>query len=57
MIQTVAESPKISRLKHNQQEMMPSTPAKGDLTNGEPESTENGDQKPEKHQTSSVSGK
>ncbi|XP_019365434.1 PREDICTED: brefeldin A-inhibited guanine nucleotide-exchange protein 2 isoform X3 [Gavialis gangeticus] len=55
VIQTVAESPKISRLKHNQQEMMLSTPAKGDLTNGEPESTENGDQKPAKDQTSSVS--
>uniref|UniRef100_A0A7M4FX65 ARF guanine nucleotide exchange factor 2 n=1 Tax=Crocodylus porosus TaxID=8502 RepID=A0A7M4FX65_CROPO len=37
VIQTVAESPKISKLKHNQQEMMLSTPAKGDLTNGEPE--------------------
>ncbi|XP_019395342.1 PREDICTED: brefeldin A-inhibited guanine nucleotide-exchange protein 2 [Crocodylus porosus] len=55
VIQTVAESPKISKLKHNQQEMMLSTPAKGDLTNGEPESSENGDQKPAKDQTSSVS--
>ncbi|XP_077191682.1 brefeldin A-inhibited guanine nucleotide-exchange protein 2 isoform X2 [Paroedura picta] len=46
MIYTASGSPKIGRLQHSLPESKPSTPVKADLTNGEPESTENGEQKP-----------
>ncbi|XP_065422753.1 brefeldin A-inhibited guanine nucleotide-exchange protein 2 isoform X8 [Chrysemys picta bellii] len=51
----MAGSPKINLLHHGQQEGKPSTPEKTDLTNGEPERTENADQKPERDRTPSVS--
>ncbi|XP_063002043.1 brefeldin A-inhibited guanine nucleotide-exchange protein 2 isoform X1 [Elgaria multicarinata webbii] len=53
MIHSASGSPKIGRLKHSQQESRPSTPVKIDLTNGEPEKKENGDQKPEENLTPS----
>ncbi|EMP35746.1 Brefeldin A-inhibited guanine nucleotide-exchange protein 2 [Chelonia mydas] len=55
MIQDVVGSPKINLLRHSPQEGKPSTPEKTDLTNGEPERTENADQKPERDLTPSVS--
>lgn len=57
MSQTVAGSPRINLLQDSQQEGKPSTPAKTDLTNGEPQGTENASQKPERDLTLSVSGK
>ncbi|XP_053102736.1 brefeldin A-inhibited guanine nucleotide-exchange protein 2 isoform X1 [Hemicordylus capensis] len=54
MIHLVSGSPKIGRLKYNQQESEPSTPIKTSLTNGEPERTENGDQKAENNLTPPV---
>uniref|UniRef100_A0A8D0HQT5 ARF guanine nucleotide exchange factor 2 n=1 Tax=Sphenodon punctatus TaxID=8508 RepID=A0A8D0HQT5_SPHPU len=54
VIPAASGSPKFNLLKHGQSESNPSTPEKIDLTNGEPERTENGDQKPEKDQTPSV---
>ncbi|XP_048352871.1 brefeldin A-inhibited guanine nucleotide-exchange protein 2 isoform X2 [Sphaerodactylus townsendi] len=46
MIYSASGSPKFGRLQYNLQESKPSTPVKADLANGEPESTENGEQKP-----------
>lgn len=57
MIHTVSGSPKFGRLKYSQQESKPSTPVKADLTNGEPEKKENGDDKPQDDSTSAVLGK
>lgn len=57
MIHAVPGSPRIGQLKCIQQESKPSTPVKTNLTNGEPERTENGDQKPENNLTPSVFGK
>lgn len=57
MIYSASGSPKIGRLQHNLQESKPSTPVKTDLTNGEPESTENGEQKPKNELTPPVFGK
>ncbi|KAJ6665619.1 hypothetical protein lerEdw1_001989 [Lerista edwardsae] len=54
MIHAVPGSPRIGRLKCSQQESKPSTPVKTNLTNGEPERTENGEQKPENNLTPSV---
>ncbi|KAG8131743.1 hypothetical protein E2320_009647 [Naja naja] len=54
MIHTVSGSPKFGRLKYSQQESKPSTPIKADLTNGEPEKKENGDDKPQDDSTSAV---
>ncbi|ETE63844.1 Brefeldin A-inhibited guanine nucleotide-exchange protein 2, partial [Ophiophagus hannah] len=54
MIHTVSGSPKFGRLKYSQQESKPSTPIKADLTNGEPEKKENGDDKPQDDSTSVV---
>uniref|UniRef100_A0A8C5SXP6 ARF guanine nucleotide exchange factor 2 n=1 Tax=Laticauda laticaudata TaxID=8630 RepID=A0A8C5SXP6_LATLA len=45
MIHTMSGSPKFGRLKYSQQESKHSTPVKADLTNGEPEKKENGDDK------------
>ncbi|CAI5778238.1 A-inhibited guanine nucleotide-exchange 2 isoform X1 [Podarcis lilfordi] len=47
MIHSASGSPKFGRLKYSQHGSRPSTPVKTDLTNGEPERKENGDQKPE----------
>ncbi|KAF7240910.1 Brefeldin A-inhibited guanine nucleotide-exchange protein 2 [Varanus komodoensis] len=55
MSHVTSGSPRIGRLKYSQQESSPSTPVKIDLTNGEPERKENGDQKPEDNLTPSVS--
>nr|XP_034978039.1 brefeldin A-inhibited guanine nucleotide-exchange protein 2 isoform X3 [Zootoca vivipara] len=57
MIHSASGSPKFGRLKYSQHGSRPSTPVKTDLTNGEPERKENGDQKPEDSLTPSVLGK
>ncbi|NWX95227.1 BIG2 protein, partial [Nothoprocta ornata] len=54
-IQIVTRSPKIGHLKHSYQESKPTAPVSLELTNGEPEQTENGEVKSEQHQIPSVS--
>uniref|UniRef100_A0A8B9PBM6 ADP ribosylation factor guanine nucleotide exchange factor 2 n=1 Tax=Apteryx owenii TaxID=8824 RepID=A0A8B9PBM6_APTOW len=55
-IQMVTRSPKIGHLKHSYQESKPTAPVSTELTNGEPERTENGDLRSEQDLIPSVSG-
>jgi len=55
-VQVMTRSPKTGQLKHSFQEGKPTAPESVELTNGEPEGTENGDMKLEQDLTLSASG-